>query len=327
MFELIAISSRALVRVLAARVRGGPLRPGWSLATELGRAWVQAILAESKTRGIPWLRATERHLPRTDRVLRRVVFETVYAGSVRAVWCRPAGRPEPQRTLLYFHGGGYVTGSPEGHSELIAHLALEAGARVLAPAYRLGPEHVFPAAQEDAIAVYRWLLDSGVDPGQLALGGDSADGGLALAALLQARNAGDPLPAAGLLVCPWTDPTATGGSMEENASSDYLDGELLSTWIHAYIGEADPGHPLVAAVHADLAGLPPLFVLWGGAEVLRDQIRRFVERARAAGLDVTAHEWADMYHDWVLARALVPDAAPATARLADFLRRRVKGSA
>jgi len=327
MVELLAISSRALVRVLVSRVRRGPRRPGWSLATEFGCAWVQAILAESRSRGIPWLRAAERRLPRTDRVLRRVVFETTELAGVRAVWCRPAGRPEPRRTLLYFHGGGYVTGSPEGHSELIAHLALESEARVLAPDYRLGPEHVFPAAQEDAIAAYRSLLDSGVDPGQIALGGDSAGGGLAVATLLQARNAGDPLPAAALLVCPWTDPTAVGGSMDENVSSDYLDRELLSAWIHTYMGEVDPAHPLVAAVHADLAGLPPLMVLWGGAEVLRDQIRRFVARARAAGVDVTADEWADMYHDWVLARALVPEAAPATARLADFLRRRVKGSA
>jgi len=113
--------------------------------------------------------------------------------------------------------------------------------------------------------------------------------------------------------------------MASNAEADYLDHELATRWIEAHMGGADPDHPPVAAVNADLTGLPPLFVLWGGAEVLCDSIRAFVERARAAGVDTTAVEWEHMFHDWVLAGRLVPEAAPAVARMADFLRRRVKG--
>jgi monoterpene epsilon-lactone hydrolase len=316
---------RAAWRVLVARLRRGPLRPGWSFATELAHRVVRGVMMESKRHDIPWLREAIARTPRLDPILKSVTFEDVDAGGVRATWCRPAHRPAPARTLLYFHGGGYVIGSPEGHSELIAHLAVAADAQVLAPDYRLSPEHVFPAAQEDAIAVYRWLLDAGVDPSQLAVGGDSAGGGLTLATLFQARNAGDPLPAAAVLICPWTEPQAAGGSMDSNVESDYLDRELATRWIDAHMGGADPGHPLVAAVNADLTGLPPLFVLWVGAEVLRDQIRVFVERARAAGADTTAVEWEHMFHDWVLVGRLVPDAPPALARTADFLRRRVKG--
>jgi phosphinothricin tripeptide acetyl hydrolase len=248
----------------------------------------------------------------------------VDAGGVRAVWCRPAAGREPARTLLYLHGGGYVIGSPEGHGELVAHLALEAEARVLAVDYRRGPEHVFPAAQEDCIAAYRWLLAQGTDPSRLAVAGDSAGGALCLAVLQQARNAEDPLPAAAALVCPWVDPLARGGSLEENAACDFGTRELLVSWIDAYMGPTDAAHPLVSPIHADLSGLPPLLVQWGSAEILRDQVRAFVERARAAGLDVTAHEWPHMFHDWLLFHATVPEAAPATRELAEFLRRRVK---
>jgi len=316
---------RVVFRVVAARLRRGPLRPGWSFGTEVAHGVVCDMMMRSKGHDLLWLREATERIPKMDGILRRVAFEEVDAAGVRAVWCRPVQRPAPARTLLFFHGGGYVIGSPEGHAELIAQLAVAADAQVLAPDYRLAPEHVFPAAQEDAIAVYRWLLDTGVEPGQLAVGGDSAGGALAVATLLQARHAGDPLPAAALLVSPWTDPQAEGGTMASNVESDYLDHELAARWIEAHMGGADPGHPLVAAVNADLTGLPPLFVLWGGAEVLCDSIRAFVERARAAGVDTTAVEWEHMFHDWVLAGRLVPEAAPAVVRMADFLRQRVKG--
>jgi acetyl esterase/lipase len=316
---------RVLVRVTVARWRRGPLRPGWSFSTELTQAVMRSLMMRSKAHDLRWLRENEARAPRVHRVLRHVSFEPVDAGGVPAVWCRPKGRPAPRRTLLYFHGGGYVIGSPEWHSELIAHLAIQAEAQVLAPDYRLAPEHRFPAPQEDAIAAYRWLLDSGVDPGRLAVGGDSAGGALTVATLLQARHAGDPLPAAVVLVCPWTEPLAAGGSMEENSLCDFGDRDLLMGWIRAHLDGADAAHPLVSPVNADLAGLPPTLVLWGGAEILRDQIRSFVERAEAAGVEVTALEWEHMFHDWVLVGRLVPDAAPAVARIADFLRRRVKG--
>ncbi|MBW2314458.1 MAG: alpha/beta hydrolase [Deltaproteobacteria bacterium] len=327
MLEILLDAIREFVHVVRARLRRGPLRQSWSFTTELGVGVLRRIMKRSMEHDIPWLREVMDRAPQTDKVLRSVRFEEVDAGGVRALWCRPAGRPAPGRTLLYFHGGGYVLGSPEGHRELIAHLAIEADAQVLAPDYRLAPEHRFPAAQEDAIAAYRWLLDSGVDPGHLAVGGDSAGGGLSVATLLQARNAGDALPAAAVLVSPWVDPFAEGGSMSANVESDYLDREVLVRWIEAHLGSADPDNPLVCNANADLAGLPPLFVLWGGAEVLCDQIRAFVERAQGAGVDVTPLEWEHMFHDWVAARSLVRDAAPATARLADFLRRRVKPAA
>lgn len=325
MLRMILGVLRVFLHVLGARLRRGPLRPGWSFTTEVARGVVRDVMMESKRHDIPWLRAAIDRTPRLDPILKSVTFEDVDAGGVPARWCRPANRPAPARTLLYFHGGGYVIGSPEGHSELIAHLAIAADARVLAPDYRLSPEHVFPAAQEDAIAAYRWLLDSGVDPGQLAVGGDSAGGGLTIATLLQARHAGDPPPAAAVLICPWTDPQAADGTMESNVPFDYLDHDLTTRWIDAHMGGGDPGHPLVAAVNADLTGLPPLFVLWGGAEILCDQIGEFVARARAAGVDTTAVEWEQMFHDWVLVGHLVPDSAPALARTADFLRRHVKG--
>jgi acetyl esterase/lipase len=310
---------RVLVGVLGSRIRRGPAHPGWSFRTELLAGVMRRMMMASKTRGIPWLRETLARVPKLSPARRRVRFESVDAGGVPSCWCMPRDAAPPARTVLYLHGGGYVIGSPDGHSDALASLAAQGGLRVLAPDYRLAPEHPFPAAQEDAIAAYRYLLSTGADPDRLAVAGDSAGGALALATLLQARDDGDPLPAAAVLLCPWVDPTARGGSLDANAELDFGDADLLDGWFRAALGDADPAGPLWSPSQADLHGLPPLLVQWGGAEILRDQIRTFVERARVAGLDVTAREWESMFHDWMMFGAVLPEAGEAMDQITGFL--------
>ena len=234
--------------------------------------------------------------------------------------CSPrAGRPE--RSVLYLHGGGYVIGSAAGYRDVAARLAVGANARVVAIDYRLAPEHPFPAQQEDCLAAARALLASGVAPAQLALAGDSAGGALTVATLCALRDAGEALPGAAALLCPWTEPYAEGGSMETNADADFGDRELLVGW--ARDTGAPPGDPRFTVANAKLAGLPPLLIQTGGAEVLFDQVGRFAEKARADGVDVGLQVYPEMFHDFQLQAALLPEGAAALDDVARFLRARL----
>jgi acetyl esterase/lipase len=316
--EVLGLLAAAGARTAARRLARGPARPGWSWRSELAVAAMRAVLLPSKARGVPWLRAVQDAMPAFSAALRRVRFTPVDAGGVPATWCEPLAGADP-RTIVYLHGGGYVIGSPEGHGDLIARLALGARARVLGVEYRLAPEHRFPAAHDDCLAATRWVLAGGVAPRTLAVAGDSAGGALAVATLCALRDAGQPLPAAGVLLCPWTDPLAAGGSMDANEPFDFGDRELLVGWIEAYApGEA--GHdPRVRVLDARLEGLPPLLVQVGGAEILLDQVRAFAERARRAGVAVRLDEWPDMFHDWQLQAARLPEGARAVERIVGFL--------
>ena len=202
-----------------------------------------------------------------------------------------------QRTILYLHGGGYVLGSCASHRAWVSHIAHAAHARVLLLDYRLAPEHPFPAAVDDAVAAYRWLLAEGVDPHNLVIAGDSAGGGLALAVLLTVRNAGDPLPAAAALISPWTDLAMTGKSMKTRAWADpMLKPTAFAAVVQHYCGEPSSQHPLISPLYADLHGLPPMLIHVGNCEVLLDDSTRLAERARTAGVETTINVWGGMWH-------------------------------
>lgn len=321
--ELLALLAGSQVRALARRLARGPARPGWSLRTELAAAAVRAVVMHSKRRGVHWLRDAQAAVPALSPAVRQTRWEPVDAGGVRAVWCAPPGAA-PRRTIVYFHGGGYVFGSPETHRDLLARLALGLSARVLGVDYRLGPEHRFPAAHDDCLAAVGWLLRSGADPAALALAGDSAGGALALATLCGLRDAGDPLPAAAALLCPWVDPLAEGGSMDAHADVDFGDRELLVGWLRDYASEEQARDPRLTLLRADLAGLPPLLVQAGGAEILLDQCEALVARARAAGVEVVWDFAPGMFHDWQLQAALLPEGARAIDAIVAFLDARLK---
>lgn len=244
----------------------------------------------------------------------------VRAGSRPAEWLVPAGADEG-RVVLYFHGGAYVLGSPQSHRHLAAALGESAAAAVLVPDYRLAPEHPFPAAVDDALAAYHWLLGVGVAPVRVAVAGDSAGGGLALALLLRLREAGEPLPAAGVLVSPWADLTCASGSHTHRAAADpVLRSEELRRMAELYLGGADAHAPLASPVFADLQGLPPLLVQVGSDEVLFDDARRVAQRATAAGVDVRFEEWPEMIHVWHWYFPLLEEGRAALAAAGRFLR-------
>jgi monoterpene epsilon-lactone hydrolase len=308
-----------VARLAVRRWTKGPARPGWPWRVEIARTLMHELLMRSKVRGIPWLRAAQQGLPLRSEFLAEVDFIPVDAGGVRAEWCTPRST-EPDRTVVYLHGGGYVIGSVAGHRPMLARLAVQANARVLAVDYRLAPEHPFPAAQDDCFAAARFALTEGAEPARLALAGDSAGGALALTTLCALRDAGLPSPAAGVLISPWVDPFARGGSLDTNARYDALDRELLVRWADATVAGPQREDPRFALLGADLHGLPPLLIQLASAEILLDQGRAVAERARAAGIEVELEEFDDMFHVFQILADLLADGAAAMESIARFLR-------
>jgi acetyl esterase/lipase len=237
---------------------------------------------------------------------------------------RESAADESKRTILYLHGGGYYFCSPETHRSITLTLGAGANARILVPAYRLAPEHRFPAAIEDAVSAYRGLLAAGTPKDRIVIAGDSAGGGLALATLLSLRDAGVPLPAAAVLFSPWTDLAATGTSMRTNNKSDPMFwGDAVAKAARIYLGDTSPINPLASPLYADLRGLPPLFIQASDSEVLLDDSTRLVEKAKQAGIPVSFRAWHKLPHVWQFFAPFLPEARQALAETADFIKRAV----
>jgi epsilon-lactone hydrolase len=250
--------------------------------------------------------------------------ETVDVGGVPSEWVRPATVVASDACVLYLHGGGYAIGSCNTHRPLASHLAARAGLAVLVIDYRLAPEHPYPAAVDDALTAYAWLLARGFDPARIVVAGDSAGGGLTLATLLALRDRGLPLPALGVAISPWTDLTLSGESMESMADRDpMVKRKGLQRMADWYVGSADATDPLASPHFADPTGLPPLLVHAGEVEALRADAVRFADRAAAAGVDVTLEVWPEMIHVWHVFGPRVPEAEAAVTRIAEFVAARL----
>ncbi len=255
-----------------------------------------------------------------------VTWEPVDAGGVPAEWVIPDDC-EPGRALVYFHGGGYATGTLESTRALCSHVARAARARLLSVDYRLAPENPFPAALDDALAAYRYVISAGFAPQSVAICGDSSGGGLALATLIALRSAGDPLPAAGACMSPWTDLSLSGPSVQANLETDpMVSATSLNLMADAYLGEADRRTPTASPLFADLAGLPPLFLQVGAGELLVDDSKRFAERAQEAGVEVTLEIWDDVFHVWQGFADMVPEGRDAVAGIGAFIQERLGAS-
>ena len=252
-------------------------------------------------------------------------YTKVNAGGVPAEWIEAEGAAE-DRVHIYVHGGGYVIGSVRTHRVLMANLSRASGARVLGLDYRLAPEHPFPAPVEDTLAAYRWLLSEGFEPGKISIGGDSAGGGLAVAALVAMRYTGLPMAGAGLCISPWVDMEGTGDTVVSKAEEDpMVEKEGLLFMAGTYLAGADPRAPLAAPLYADLTGLPPLLIQVGTAEVLLDDANRLADRAREAGVEVTLHAWEDMIHVWQLFAPMLPEGKQAIDQAGEFIKKNTGG--
>ena len=233
-------------------------------------------------------------------IARDVTVEPVTANGVRAEW---TSTPQDDRdaALLYVHGGGYVIGSLDSHRHVVSEAGRAAKIWALALDYRLAPEHPFPAAVEDALSGYRYLLSRGIRPGRIAIAGDSAGGGLVVAAMLAIREAGLAQPACGWCISPWVDMEGIGETMSTKAEADPMVQRAgLLEMAALYLGGADPRSPLAAPIYADLRGLAPLLIQVGAAETLLDDAIRLAKVAGAADVRVDLQIWPEMVHVWHL---------------------------
>jgi epsilon-lactone hydrolase len=229
-----------------------------------------------------------------------VTVERVTANGVKAEWSTTPDA-DRSRAILYLHGGGYVIGSLDSHRHVAAEAGRAARARTLALDYRLAPEHPFPAAVHDALSGYRFLLDGGVQPGAIAIAGDSAGGGLVVAAMLAIRDAGLRQPACGWAISPWVDMEAIGDSMTSKAATDpTVQKAGILDMANLYLHGADPRSPLAAPIYGDLRGLAPLLIQVGAAETLLDDAIRLAQVAGAADVAVDLQIWPEMIHVWHL---------------------------
>ena len=222
---------------------------------------------------------------------------------------------------LYLHGGGYVIGSARTHRELAKRLSAATGGAVLTPNYRLAPENPFPAAVEDAVSAYEWLLDQGRAPETLAIAGDSAGGGLTIAALLSLRDRWLPMPSCAACLSPWVDMEGLGESMSGRAALDpMVQRDGLLAMAELYLAGENPRNPLAAPIYADLSGLPPLLIQVGTRETLYDDAARLANLANRAEVSTRFEPWAEMIHVWHLFAPMLDEGARAIESAGAFIR-------
>jgi acetyl esterase/lipase len=248
-----------------------------------------------------------------------VTVEAIDIDGVPCEWIRPSVVTD-ERIVLYFHGGGYAVGGLDTHRKMIGFVANATGLATLSVGYRLAPEHPYPAAVEDGVAVLSWLLASGVRTGDIVVAGDSAGGGLAVALCLIARDRGWALPSALVLMSPWLDMAAADQSADDAAVDDPVVNRAnlreLREW---YLAGADPGEPLASPLRADVTGLPQTLIQVGQREVLCADAVRFRDRLVSEGIDATCEVWTGMTHVWQFSAGVTPEADAALARIGEWL--------
>jgi len=296
----------------------GPM--SWQARILLTVMRVQRFFTASRTKlDVARDRAENESFAKTFKPLGRVDMQRVDANGVPAAWFTP---PEDVtgRVILYAHGGSYNAGSVTSHIPLTGNIALLTRSRLLSLDYRLAPEHPYPAAIDDALAAYRWLLSQGINPQRIALAGDSAGGGLMLALLLVLRDQGVPLPAAAVGLSALTDLTCSGYTWTKNEKADFMIKRVPTLEsAQLYLRDTDPKTPLASPLFGNLHGLPPILLQVGSDEALRSDSVVFAENARESGVDVRLEIWKGMQHEWQYAAALLPEGRQAIEHIRDFL--------
>jgi acetyl esterase/lipase len=321
-FAVVLAVLGALFRRFWRRLFRGPIVASWSWAVEFTVVAMRtAITVVVSHPNLPALRRMGARLdPPLLRGLRHLIdVHPVLLGGRPAERHARRGDLDQTGDLLYLHGGGYTAGSPASHRNLVASLTWDTGLRCWALAYRLAPEHPFPAAVDDAEAAYRDLLDTGVDPARLLIAGDSAGGGLAMALLLRLKSRELLLPAGALLFSPYVDLEHTGPSLVANYATDYLPVFPPGEVNDIYLDGADPKLPEASPLYGDLTGLPPLLILGGDKEMIFNDATRLYERARAAGVAADLHVGSDMPHVWPALFPYHPATKLALARISDWV--------
>lgn len=247
-----------------------------------------------------------------------VKIEPWQSGALQGLWVK-ASNVDSQKVILFFHGGGFSLGSPLSHQDMMGRISERVGVPILGIAYRLAPEHPFPAALEDTITAYEWLLSHGYDPEKIALAGSSAGGGLCLSLMLALKKAKQPLPLCAYLISPWVDLTLKGESVAKNEGKDIISKGRLLPHRDRYVGAAQQKDPLVSPLFGNLSGLPPLFIQIGQQDLLYSEAVALAEKAKEAGVETVLDEWPEMIHTFPFFAQDFPEAREAIRKGAMFL--------
>lgn len=248
-----------------------------------------------------------------------VESEKIKIDHIPCEWILPR-QADHNKVLLYFHGGGYAVGSTQTHRALVGEIARQAGYCALIVEYRLAPENPFPAAMNDAVRTYDWLLETGHHPEDIIIAGDSAGGGLSLACMLKLKERGTELPAAAILISPWVDLTISQPSVVQNVDKSpiiYL--KEMEVWAANYAGKYPTDYPLISPLFADLSGLPPLLIQVSDSEVLIDEDTLLANKAKEAGVEVEFQVWQQLIHVWHIYWRYLPSARDAVGKIVDFI--------
>lgn len=254
-----------------------------------------------------------------------IVTEDVHAATadnriVKGEWQYDSNQ-QTDHTILYLHGGGYVFCSVATHRAMTTAWAREAKAKVFSVDYRLAPENLYPAALEDALAAYQWLLENGTEANKIIIAGDSAGGGLGLALLLKLKAEGLPQPAAAVLLSPWTDLAGTGASLDANEKSCAMfTGDMIRDGANYYTADQDKTNPFISPLYGELDGLAPMRIYVSNSEVLTDDSLRFYDKAEQAGVDAQLRVWADQPHVWPVFYGKIPEAKQTVEEMAEYSR-------
>ena len=290
-----------------------------SLRSRFWRALLRAAFKERRL-SIPELRANGvKNSKMLGGVSKGMKIEKVNIDGIQAEWLIPVNASH-EKVILYLHGGGYVTGSIEDHRMMCGLLANSTEAKVLSPEYRLAPEHPFPAALDDSLKVYQWLLDQGYLSKNIIVAGDSAGGGLSVATVLALKERSGSLPAAVVCLSPWVDLTLKGQSHTTKAKAEaMLQTDVLREWALCYADESNLINPLVSPIYGDFHGFPPLLIQVGSEEILLDDSIMLTEKARADGVDVTLKVWDGMWHVWQALGDLIPENKKTFEEIGEFV--------
>jgi acetyl esterase/lipase len=251
-------------------------------------------------------------------------YQSITIGDLPAEWITPK-RSKADKVLLFLHGGGYATGSLRTHRALASQIAIHARIKALSIEYKLAPEHKFPTQIEQAVAAYQFLLEQGYLPEDIAIGGESAGGGLTGGTLLYLKDHDIPLPACAIFMSPWFDLTGSGRSLITNKHKDpMVPYKGIPLWARNYAGDAELTNPYASPLFGDLKGLCPVYIQVGECEILLSDSTRYAEKAKNAGVDVTMEVWPNMFHAWQGFWMIIPEGKAAIEKLGAFLRKNLR---
>ncbi|MHA2009004.1 MAG: alpha/beta hydrolase [Promethearchaeota archaeon] len=303
-------------------------KPIWKKISDLNTRWLSgedvkgALTIEEIAMQVKYIRFTLEYPANKSQeenpISKDVKLEPIDANGVPGEW-QTVPDANKERVLLYIHGGGHIMSSINTHREFTVMLGRKTNMRVLSLDYRLAPENPHPAALEDCVNAYKWLLSNGIKPKNIIICGDSAGGYYTLLTLLKLRDSGEKLPAGGICFSPSTDMAQTGESVINNSSTDVILGNLgYIWWVHSHLVDIDPFNPAVSPLYADLKGLPPLLIQVSTSEMLYDDSKRFFEKAKQASVDITMQTWENTLHVFQRYPQL-PETKEALEKVADFI--------